>query len=217
MKIINTDGMALIGPGSEWFWTALSGMVLAVTFIAIYRQLSIARSANAFAQLDAIQRESDSERMTRAKLEVLLAMREAEDPADLPESAAMTIADFWEKVGVLSRGGHLDLATVHGQIGHLCQLWWAALAPFIREIRLEGEGQWAKAAENFEWLVRVFDTLDRRHGPPVVFDGAYFAANHLDRMIAGCQDDLRVWESLRAVIFKSAETGPDIEPVPPPA
>jgi hypothetical protein len=38
MKLINTDGMALIGPGSEWFWTAVSGIVLAVTFIAIYRQ-----------------------------------------------------------------------------------------------------------------------------------------------------------------------------------
>jgi hypothetical protein len=35
VKLINTDGMAFIGPGSEWFWTALSGLVLAVTFIAI--------------------------------------------------------------------------------------------------------------------------------------------------------------------------------------
>ena len=39
MKLINTDGMSFIGPGSEWFWTAVSGLVLAVTFIAIYRQL----------------------------------------------------------------------------------------------------------------------------------------------------------------------------------
>ena len=33
MKLINTDGMAFIGPGSEWFWTAVSGIVLAVTFL----------------------------------------------------------------------------------------------------------------------------------------------------------------------------------------
>ena len=39
MKLINTDGMSFIGPGSEWFWTAVSGLVLAITFIAIYRQL----------------------------------------------------------------------------------------------------------------------------------------------------------------------------------
>ena len=44
VKFSNTDGMAFIGPGSEWFWTAVSGIVLAITFIAItfiaiYRQL----------------------------------------------------------------------------------------------------------------------------------------------------------------------------------
>ena len=39
MKLINTDGLALIGPGSEWFWTALQFTALAITVIAIYRQL----------------------------------------------------------------------------------------------------------------------------------------------------------------------------------
>ena len=112
MKFINTDGMAFIGPGSEWFWTALQFTALAITFVAIYRQLSIARSANAFAQIDAIHRESDSERLTRAKLEVFLAMREIRDPGDLPEAAATTVADFWEKVGTLARAGHIDRALV---------------------------------------------------------------------------------------------------------
>ena len=39
MNLINTDGMAIIGPGSEWFWTALQFAALAITFFAIYRQL----------------------------------------------------------------------------------------------------------------------------------------------------------------------------------
>ena len=39
MKLINTDGMAFIGPESEWLWTALTFVTLSVTFIAIYRQL----------------------------------------------------------------------------------------------------------------------------------------------------------------------------------
>ena len=39
MRLINTDGMAFIGPGSEWFWTALQFTALAITFFAIYRQL----------------------------------------------------------------------------------------------------------------------------------------------------------------------------------
>lgn len=39
MTLINTDGLVLIGPGSEWFWTALQFTALAITFVAIYRQL----------------------------------------------------------------------------------------------------------------------------------------------------------------------------------
>jgi len=39
VTLINTDGLALIGPGSEWFWTALQFTALAITFYAIFRQL----------------------------------------------------------------------------------------------------------------------------------------------------------------------------------
>lgn len=39
MKIVNTDGLAFFGPGSEWFWTALQFTALAITFVALYRQL----------------------------------------------------------------------------------------------------------------------------------------------------------------------------------
>ncbi len=41
VKFINTDGMVFIGPGSEWLWAALTGLVLAGTAIAIYRQLRV--------------------------------------------------------------------------------------------------------------------------------------------------------------------------------
>lgn len=39
MKFINLDNAVLIGPGSEWFWTAITGIMFAVTFLALYRQL----------------------------------------------------------------------------------------------------------------------------------------------------------------------------------
>lgn len=47
MNFINTDGMAFIGPGSEWLWTTVSGIVLAVTFVAINRQLRLQASQRA--------------------------------------------------------------------------------------------------------------------------------------------------------------------------
>ena len=39
MNLVNTDGLAIFGPGSEWFWTMLQFTALAITFYAIYRQL----------------------------------------------------------------------------------------------------------------------------------------------------------------------------------
>jgi hypothetical protein len=39
VNLVNTDGLAIFGPGSEWFWTMLQFIALAITFYAIYRQL----------------------------------------------------------------------------------------------------------------------------------------------------------------------------------
>jgi hypothetical protein len=39
VNLFNTDGVAIFGPGSEWFWTMLQFTALAITFYAIYRQL----------------------------------------------------------------------------------------------------------------------------------------------------------------------------------
>jgi len=39
VTLINTEGLAFFGPGSEWFWTALQFTALGITFFAIYRQL----------------------------------------------------------------------------------------------------------------------------------------------------------------------------------
>jgi hypothetical protein len=194
VKLINTDGAAFIGPGSEWFWTAISGLVLAATFLAIYRQLRIARSANAWTQLGEIGREGDSERMTRYKLVVLIARRDGTDPADLPAAAASTIADFWERVALLVRAGHVDRDLLYQQAALSCQRWWGILGPFVTATRAS---QHAKIGQNFEWLANDFSSSMRRAGNSLVFDEAFFKAN-IGGMIAGCRDDIRVWEALRA-------------------
>jgi hypothetical protein len=57
VTLISTKGMAFFGPGSEWFWAALQFTALLITFVAIYRQLRIARSARAFEQVAAYTRQ----------------------------------------------------------------------------------------------------------------------------------------------------------------
>ena len=44
MNLVNTDGLVLFGPSSEWFWS-MAQLVVAVTLVGIYSQLRIARSA----------------------------------------------------------------------------------------------------------------------------------------------------------------------------
>lgn len=138
MKLINTDGMAFIGPGSEWFWTAVSGLVLAVTFIAIYRQLRLQRSANSYGQLTEIDRQDISEPMLRMKLQILEALRDGVEPAQVPYGAASYVSDFWESTAALVRLGHIDVRLLHLVMGNGCRRWWAMLRPFLERARVEG-------------------------------------------------------------------------------
>ena len=75
MTFINTAGMSFIGPGSEWFWTAVTGLVLALTFIAIWRQLALQRSASGYAQVTELSRQDLAEPMLRVKVEILRVLR----------------------------------------------------------------------------------------------------------------------------------------------
>jgi hypothetical protein len=40
---LNTSGLTFIGTGSEWFWTAISGLALVITLVALYRQFRLQR------------------------------------------------------------------------------------------------------------------------------------------------------------------------------
>ncbi|HQR23344.1 MAG TPA: hypothetical protein PL152_04610 [Steroidobacteraceae bacterium] len=41
LDMLNTSGVVIFGPGSEWLWTMLQFVALSVTFYAIYRQLRL--------------------------------------------------------------------------------------------------------------------------------------------------------------------------------
>src|SRR5262245_46560060 len=124
VTLINTDGMSFIGPGSEWFWTALSAIVVAVTFLAIFRQLQLQRSAAAIDQLNDLIHEWSSERLCRAKYNVLRALEAGRKGADLPNRPVATVGVFWQRVGFLVRGGHIDRELVYANLGDQAQVWW---------------------------------------------------------------------------------------------
>jgi hypothetical protein len=207
VKLINTDGMALIGPGSEWFWTALSGIVLAVTFIAIWRQLSMARGASVREQLASLDREWLSERLMRHQLAVLVALRDGADHADIPDGPASGIANWWESVAQLARSGDLDRKLLSPNYGLHAQAWWAILAPYVRQKRAE-QGNPHNFEDN-EWLAGIMAEMDRRTGRPPVDETTL---GPLEVLIARLQERLRVEEVLRTVIVASPEILPAARP-----
>ena len=204
MKFINTDGMAFIGPGSEWFWSAVSAVVVAVTLVAIYRQLIIQRSANAREQLDSMDREFRSERLVRCKLDVLIALRDGTDPAEVPLAPAHAIALFWERIAALAQGGHLDPTLLHQYNGGACPVWWVALAPFVGKYRVINENP--TEYRGFQRLADEMGKLDLRAGAGV-FDATLLATT-LNERIATYQDTLRLEQALRQPAGTSAGRSP---------
>jgi len=209
VKLINTDGLALIGPGSEWFWTAISGIVLAVTFLAIYRQLRLQSNAAAIDQVERISREWSSERMGRHILAIFVALETGADPAAIPDRAATEVGDFWDKVGYLVRNEHVDRRLVHGNLSHQVQRWWARLRPFALARReLQGADLWS----SFEWLAAEMAKLDAKVGWSVRTDPEDLVA-HLSRGIAELREALAAEEALRTVPVRLVTTPVEVRSV----
>jgi hypothetical protein len=204
VKFINSDGMAFIGPGSEWFWTGVSGLILIVTFLAIYRQLRLARSGSAFEQTAAFERELDSERMVRVELELLVALRDGVDPAHVPQGVAYVIGGFWQRIGALVRSGHLDPKLLSsGSLG-AAAFWWPAMAAYARKIRVDRPQP--LFLRDFEWLAGIMAELDRPAGAstPGRWDEAHLPVSPQEA-IAILEDRLRIEDALRTVIVRSPD------------
>ena len=194
MKILNTDGLVLFGPGSEWLWFMLQFLALATTFYAIYRQLRLQASHGAVEQVEGLNREYDSERMLRYRLAIAVAER---DEIAYPLGAARAIVNFWEGLGGLVRKGHLDANLYWDSSGSNCQTAWASLEPFVHQSRADTGVP--LIGEHFEWLAGKMSSLDHRAGMVIVIDRAYVARLR-DRSIAAMEEMLRVEEALRAVV-----------------
>ena len=201
MQILSTEPIVFIGPGSEWFWTAVSGLVLAVTFYAIWRQLRVQASANAFSQVAAFEAEFHSERLVRAAYDVHSSIASGVAPPNVPAAAASALGNHWESVGLLVRGGHLDRRVAHTSFSYNSQYDWAVLAPFAAKIRA-ATGMTA-IYEHFEWLAGEMARMDRARGGGVVFDDEYLA-NHRQSSLETMRDQIRAFERWKVVYVRKA-------------
>jgi hypothetical protein len=199
MTLINLEGLALIGPGSEWFWSMLQFVIVAITLYAIYRQVRLQGSSSAIEQVAALERDWTAEAMTRSRLAVLNSLRDGEDSKAVPGQAGGLIGNFRERVGYLVKAGHIRPELVWEYSATRFETWWAWLTPFAEESRRRFEV--TQIFENFEWLAGQMAEMDRRAGQSVSFDEAYLA-RQLRPFIESNLDALRTAEELRAVIVR---------------
>ena len=158
---MNLGDLTFIGAGSEWFWTMVSGLVVAVTFIIIYRQLKAQGAANAFQRIETVHRRWASNELVLARLEVALQLRDGTlDVAN--DTRADAVLSFFELVRDLNRQGYLDDEEIARSFGAAIVVWWRLLEPVIQaQSSLEDDpDMWSGLKELDAMVVR----FDRRRG-----------------------------------------------------
>src|SRR5438105_892096 len=130
MSLINSNGLVLIGPGSEWFWSALQFMVVSVTLLAIYRQIRGQGAANFMQRMETLNDRWSSPRMAHTRLEVALRLRYTQ-----PDAAcylkALPILDFFADLRNLEIEGYIGLEEIAANWGRTIQEWVAFTAPLV--------------------------------------------------------------------------------------
>jgi hypothetical protein len=202
--LINLDGVTLVGPGSQWFWTMLQLVVVAVSLVGVYRQVRLQRSASAIQQLNTFEAEWGGERFSQYRLEVLLALRDGTDPASVPYPAAFRLGLYWDKVAALVKGGHIDAQLLWRGSGGDCFVWWLILGPWVRGQRQLPASSTTYAG--FEWLASAMREIGRHEGIPPVDEA--WVARTIPTRIATNLETIRVERSLRTMIVQPGDDYP---------
>jgi hypothetical protein len=157
--LINLDNFTIVGPGSEWFWVMAQFLALALTGLAILRQLHAQRSAALYEQMSSWAHEFAEPRMTRHKLALMLAIEHREPRSGLPR-ANDEVPDFFERLGYLISRGHVRLEDVWADQREIVGFYWGVLAPYIEHER-DNRGD-PTIYQSFEWLELQMRRLDKR-------------------------------------------------------
>lgn len=178
------DGLVLIGPGSEWFWTAVQGIVVAVTLLAVFRQLRMQQAQKLRDDVVSLRAEYHSERMLRYRLVVSTAYRDDVPPAEMPRGAAIALEHWWEEVAGFTAAKHLDKRVMADNLGAFACVAWTALEPFVEHMRreLEDDG----FAEGFERFVLDLIRIDPLLASEFHLPRSYYAQGvaRLEELIA---------------------------------
>lgn len=151
------DGLILIGPGSEWFWTAFQGVVVGISLLGLLRQLRLQTAQHTREDVAALNAQWASERFLRYRLVVAIAQRDGTPPEEIPRGGPVAIGNFFEDVAAFTKTKYLNKKPVVGLMGVEVYWTWDALQPFVQLMRqVNGSNVW----EDWEWLANEVLRLD---------------------------------------------------------
>jgi hypothetical protein len=152
LTLINTTGMAFLGPGSEWFWAMLQFFVVAITLFAILGQLRAQRSTSVYDQWAARHQDWMDPEFRESVLAFLIDIEGRAIADGLPRSAAR-VANWFDGLGYLVSQGHIRATDVWNDFRRTIGWWWALMSPYIERDRVRSQSQ-----QLFEW----FEDLERK-------------------------------------------------------
>ena len=165
MNLINTSGLAIIGPGSEWFWSMAQFFAVVVTLLGIYRQLKAQGAANGLQRVQFLTDQWLSDKMTHARLAIALHLKFGE-PGPGMDPVMDEVANFWETIAQLRDDGYIRLNDVDN-FGRSAQMWWALMRPAIEAERVL---QRAPIYNRWERLAELMRESDAKAGVPFQLD-----------------------------------------------
>ena len=209
MELVNWEGSALFGPGSEWFWSMAQFVLVAATLLGIYYQLREQRSASLYEQSAALTHEWFDEGFSVSRLAFLIEREGRPTDSDLP-SSSLEVGSFFERLGYLVARKHVRSVDVWHQLRWEVGSWWALLEPGVRHERATSGSplilQW------FEWLESEMRRLDRD------LTGSELKITATDDEIRQWIQQITTWFQLRADarngVFPTRRAVPE-QPSPP--
>ena len=200
--MFNLDGLTIVGQGSEWFWSMAQLLLLAVTFVVIYRQLRAQGATNVVQRMDSLVHRWGTGEMTHAQAELALHLK-YEGIGTGTWIKAFPILNFIDEVGRLQRDGHMSLDEVSFHFGYPFPAWWTLLAPHVEQMQARyGPAIYAETKR----LMRAMTDLDAQAGTHFVFGSP---ETILDTIIAVDTEQLRQHRDYVAGVIPS---GPVAQP-----
>jgi hypothetical protein len=134
MQIVSSEPLVLIGPGSEWFWTAISAVVVAITFVAIFRQLRAQRAAGVLEQVNTLQAQWEAREFTYVRLYAMIAFENREVELGMPR-IAYEVAAWFDNLAGFVLGGHVSQHVASGYAEPVL-FWWTIMKPYVEADRV---------------------------------------------------------------------------------